>query len=377
MLTLTLFKNLKSLPLQGLLLMLSTLLFTACAIQNQQVALSGFGGTGHSINGEETTGSSGFGGTGHGIQGFGGTGHQGFGGTGIIGTISAFGSIWVNGVEIEYDPTTPIKNPLGAESPLKLGQQVVVETQKGSSRSNPKAQQIQVFVPIAGKISQRQGNQITVEGQTITIQGHTLLDKEVDLTPGHYIAINGYHTASGTWMATRVNQNPLHKTWVKSEIPLNFNPKVQQIIIQPELVSMVREIQHSQQLMSQIKQHSDTTHHQAIIFQGKWQGERFNTNKINFIQNQPNIMHQPSIPRPHKMEDMTPHLEMPEALHQQKEQMEQMSEAHEQHQLMKKMHDQKQQMEEIQAQQQQMQEQKEQHQMLQENHSNNYWGMRH
>lgn len=362
MLALPLLKNLKSLTLQGLLLLLSTLLITACAIgnqQSQQVTFSGFGGTGHSINGgEEAAGDSGFGGTGHGAQGF--------GGTGIIGTISAFGSIWVNGIEIEYDPTTPIKNPLGTEPPLKLGQQVVVVTQEESDSPNPLAKQIQVFVPIAGKISQRQGNLITVEGQTITIQGRTLLDKEVDLTPGHYIAINGYRTARGTWIATRVNQNPLHKSWVKSEIPLSFNPKVQQIIIQPELVTMIRDIQSSQQVMSQIKQQGNMIHHQAIILQGEWQGERFTPQKINFIHNQPKIMPTPAIPRPHKMEGITQHLEMPDDLYQQIEQVEQRYEVQAQQQLMDKIHSQKLQMQEMQAQHQRIKEMLEQQQHSQE-----------
>ena len=65
----------------------------------------GIGGTGHAeagcIANKQVEGNKG---------GIGGTGNlataDGIGGTGIIGVITDFGSIWVNGIRVQYDATT-------------------------------------------------------------------------------------------------------------------------------------------------------------------------------------------------------------------------------------------------------------------------------
>jgi hypothetical protein len=71
----------------------------------------GVGGTGNTVS--PTKG--GVGGTGKSERpangGVGGTGLQagGVGGTGIVGTITGFGSVCVNGLEVEYDHSTPVR----------------------------------------------------------------------------------------------------------------------------------------------------------------------------------------------------------------------------------------------------------------------------
>ncbi|MGE5155712.1 MAG: hypothetical protein ACM3ST_17085, partial [Bdellovibrio bacteriovorus] len=75
-------------------------------------------------------------------SGIGGTGHQpsgdgrGIGGTGIVGTIRAFGSIWVNGVEVHYwedQPVTIYDRP-GTPRDLRIGQVVAVEARVQAGR---------------------------------------------------------------------------------------------------------------------------------------------------------------------------------------------------------------------------------------------------
>ena len=65
----------------------------------------GFGGTG-------SVADRGIGGTGQmADRGFGGTGQvadRGLGGTGIVGTITGFASVCVNGVEVAFDATAPV-----------------------------------------------------------------------------------------------------------------------------------------------------------------------------------------------------------------------------------------------------------------------------
>ncbi|GEM_PF-5798036 len=357
------------------LLTFTFLILSACAQQTtREVASnSGLGGTGHSFQGEEQ-GGSGFGGTGHGTQGFGGTGHssKGFGGTGIIGTISAFGSIWVNGIEIEYDAKTPIENPLNTEkSPLKLGQQVVVETLPNDQATL--AKQIKVFIPLAGKISQREGNWLTINQQKVQIQGSTLLDDNLSLNTGDYVAINGYRTASNRWQATRINLNPEQKSWVKPQLPLDFSPVVHKLIIQPALLPMIQGIQQNQQWLNQLKQAHQKHKAKAILLKGSWQGQHFLPQKMEQYHFTPPTQSRP-MPRPEVHRTITPS-EMREQLwqqHDQQEQVDMMQQMHEQSDRAQTMKEQQEQMQQLQEQQQQnqqmqqLQEQQQQNQQMQQ-----------
>ena len=321
-------KALKIRSLPNLLLLFTTLLFAACTLENQRtqsIAFSGFGGTGHSLQGDENNGSS----------GFGGTGHSGFGGTGIIGTISAFGSIWVNGVEVEYSANTPIQNPLGKKTALKLGQQVIVETQTGTQQ--PLAKRIQVFIPIAGKIQQRKGHQITVQNQVIILKEHTLLDKKIDLSPGNYIAISGYKIKQNQWLATRINQNPLHKSWFKPKIPLHFDHSVQQLILQPELIGVVQNLKKTQSLISEMQQEKIDTHH-ALKLQGKWQGNHFVPEKMDWIERHPQMTPLQHIKEPgESLKNPSEKMENIQEIREQNRQTKEMQDIHEQQQSLQNM----------------------------------------
>lgn len=240
----------------------------------------------------ENNNGSGFGGTGYVFQPdqeFGGTGHQrGFGGTGIIGTISAFGSIWVNGIEVEYDPNTPIKTPLGDEKhPLKLGQQVVVETLENTSA--PLAKEIRIFIPIAGKITQRQGDWLIVGTEKIHILGQTYLDKKLPLQAGSYVAINGYRTAQHQWEATRINANPKRKTWLKTQLPIPFSKAVHALIVDPKLLPLLSGLEVKSNIMQTLPNPARTAK-TALWVKGKMeegtQGKRFQVERIDSFETQ-------------------------------------------------------------------------------------------
>lgn len=255
----------------GILLLFA--LLSSCVSTQTQLAQnnsgSGFGGTGHAFQPEE---------------GFGGTGHQrGFGGTGIIGTITAFGSIWVNGIEVEYDHNTPIANPLNDEKhPLKLGQQVVVETLENTS--DPMAKEIRVFIPIAGEITQRQGDWLTVGTEKIHILGQTYLDKELTLQAGSYVAINGYRTAEHQWEATRINANPQRKAWLKTQLPIHFSNAVHALIVDPKLLPLLSGLEAKSDLMQMLPNPTRTAK-TALWIEGKMekasQGTRFQVERID------------------------------------------------------------------------------------------------
>lgn len=160
--------------------------------------------------------TSGFGGTGKYLDptsGFGGTGKSssGFGGTGIIGTITEFGSIWVNGIEIAYGKNTQVTSNLRTNTGLKLGQQVVLQTEP--SKAKTFTRKIEVFYPVAGKITKVNGNSIEVSGHyKVAINKETLMDKGLSLSKGNYVAVNGYQVAENNWVGTRLNLNPEHQS---------------------------------------------------------------------------------------------------------------------------------------------------------------------
>ena len=202
-------------------------LLTACQTQPTQTAnTSGFGGTGSPMIALQDS-----------MSGFGGTGKtsSGFGGTGIVGTIQAFGSIWVNGIEIGYGEKTQIDSNLMRNDTLKLGQQVHLETLPLDNKTL--TGQIHLFYPIAGEITQVDGQLLTINHQFIVTRNDaTYYDDHLALQVGEFVAINGYQNAEQSWTATRINANPDHKTFYQPEPILSFSNSVKQMIIEQRLI---------------------------------------------------------------------------------------------------------------------------------------------
>ncbi len=176
--------------LRALLVMTLALLFS-CAAQNTQMASldKGFGGTGV-LPCPQTIAHT--------------PGDSGFGGTGVIGTITDFGSIWVNGLEIELKPSTRIDSNLGYSVKLAIGQQVITHTAQNALETD----QVTVFYPIAGRIGQRTDNTLTIQGQTVRMDANTQGLKNA--ATGDHVAISALPQPDGSWLATRIDPNPRH-----------------------------------------------------------------------------------------------------------------------------------------------------------------------
>jgi hypothetical protein len=201
---------------------------------------SGIGGTGSPtpMNGGSGTGGtgtpsskngSGIGGTGAPISksdgsGIGGTGiisnGSGIGGTGqktdnqatvIIGTITGFGSICVNGIEIHFDRSTSVKINGEATNTdqLALGQ-VVSATVLGTG-NEVLAQDIEVMNVVAGPIAEidPELNRVTVLGQHIQLLEKTqYAPVNADITnfqKGDFIQVSGLRQADGEIVASRID----------------------------------------------------------------------------------------------------------------------------------------------------------------------------
>lgn len=181
---------------------------------------SGIGGTGARIasGGVGGTGidDGGIGGTGLQDSGIGGTGSTaqqggGIGGTGIVGTISGFASICVNGVEIHYDPDTPVSIDGRPASVRELAAGQIVIARASGTGIELTARNIAVVHAAVGPISHinLETRELRVLGQTIHAgsQAHGGLS---GLKTGEWVQISGHRLPDGSVAASRIEGMPAH-----------------------------------------------------------------------------------------------------------------------------------------------------------------------
>ncbi len=191
-----------------------------CAISG-----SGIGGTGTPAL---LNNNSGIGGTGSPLtktngSGIGGTGaianSSGIGGTGqkadkqasiIIGTITGFGSICVNGIEIHYTPSTPVHANGEASNVGQLALGQVVSANVSGTGNEVYAKDINVINIVAGPVTDinPQLQQLTVLGQKVYLSGKTYLPQDTikltNIQKGSFIRISGLRQADGGIVASRI-----------------------------------------------------------------------------------------------------------------------------------------------------------------------------
>lgn len=131
----------------------------------------------------------------------GGGSSGGIGGTGnnpdvAVGTITQFGSVWVNGVEYETGADTTIRiddNP-GAESDLRIGMVVRVD----GSISGARAGEITVDGAVKGFVEQViDANRMVVMGQLIQIDNTTRFENGVRPVAGNRVDVHGLVAGDG------------------------------------------------------------------------------------------------------------------------------------------------------------------------------------
>ncbi len=134
-----------------------------------------------------------------------GEGESGIGGTGIVGVISGFGSICVNGIEIHYDSKIPIVEDgvLTDFNRLALGQTVSILAT--SITQNYYAKEIHVLHEVQGVVESVDSNNgvFNVLGQTVHLP-ENLLDK---ITVGDNVVISGNRLTDGSIEAARVEKH--------------------------------------------------------------------------------------------------------------------------------------------------------------------------
>lgn len=184
---------------------------------------NGMGGTGIHQEGLGGTGKvvqEGLGGTGQIAQeGIGGTGktlREGIGGTGIVGTITGFGSIWVNKAHVHFNDATPvtINQQAASASAFKLGQVVSLLSDKltNAKGKSYQARSVDIVYEALGPVASIGSNQLIVLNQPVLVDQKTIIADSKDrrlskesIRPNNWVAVSGYRKPSGEIRATRID----------------------------------------------------------------------------------------------------------------------------------------------------------------------------
>ena len=213
---------------QQLLVFLASMLSAAHLYAANPCALpdmndGGIGGTGHTLDdGVGGTGvrpDSGVGGTGRSVQdGIGGTGQK----LAVIGVITGFASVCVNGIEVHYDDNTQV-NINGVQSTptgLMTGQLVSMTAEKTAKGWN--ATRINTQDAVSGPITKVIGaNRVEVAGQLVNLPNK--LDGVPNIGLGQSLRVQGLRAANGEIVATSVTQSNSRQTVITGKLDKRSN----------------------------------------------------------------------------------------------------------------------------------------------------------
>lgn len=167
--------------------------------------------------------------------GLGGTGlvansGSGLGGTGIVGVITGFGSIFVNGIEVEYDHTTPftIDGKPAEYQQLVIGDVVEVLTTNNDQHTD--AQIINVRHEVMGKVKS-----VNPETYSFKVLDQTIvhgLNNGPLPEVGASVAISGFRINDKMIQATRVHSADTNKAFVRTQMKLPFSKKTSRWLVQ-------------------------------------------------------------------------------------------------------------------------------------------------
>ncbi|MBY0473438.1 MAG: hypothetical protein K2Q13_00055 [Nitrosomonas sp.] len=238
----------------------------------------GMGGTGVSGGGIGGTGApvaeSGVGGTG--VQeegGIGGTGHVaddgGLGGTGIIGVITGFASICVNGIEVHYDSNTPISIDGRASTARDLAVGQVVAARALGAGQELTARNIAVVHAAIGPISNinSETGEMRVLDQTVHIGKSADHDYISNMKVGDWVQVSGHRQSNGAIIASRIETTPPHAQ-------AKINGHITQIDTQGFVVNGTR-VQHDAKSSL-----TDISQGMEIEVTGQWDGIHLHAQKI-------------------------------------------------------------------------------------------------
>lgn len=170
----------------------------------------------------------GLGGTGM-LASSGNSGGSGLGGTGIVGEITGFGSIFVNGIEVEYNAKTPfsINGKKSSFQQLKIGDIVEILTTNGKNYTDAKI--INLRHEVIGRVES-----VNSKTHSFKIQGQTVFQAKNSVLPeiNSDIAVAGLRINKQTIQATRLSPAKGHSTLLRTGNELPFINQTSRWLIQ-------------------------------------------------------------------------------------------------------------------------------------------------
>jgi hypothetical protein len=150
-------------------------------------------------------------------RGIGGTGaparrqisDRGIGGTGIVGVVTGFASICVDGMEVRFDKTVPISvnGVSAAAGQLRVGQLVVIKASGEVTEPDQvaRAQMISVRYEVSGPIEAVDSatGEMMVAGQRVMVLPSTWVGGHFGV--GNWITVSGLRQSDGTIIASRLD----------------------------------------------------------------------------------------------------------------------------------------------------------------------------
>ena len=154
----------------------------------------------------------GIGGTGVDGGGIGGTGQRAEAEVGVLGVVTGFASICVNGIEVHYDAKTPVSLNGDPSSASALGIGHVVSVRALGAGTQARAQSIDIVDAVVGRINavESTGTLLQINGQRVRIDSATVLAPGLTRSQlaaaqvGDPLRVSGLRDADGSIVATRV-----------------------------------------------------------------------------------------------------------------------------------------------------------------------------
>jgi hypothetical protein len=132
---------------------------------------------------------------------------QGIGGTGVFGLLTGFGSIFVNGLEIQIDPSqsAPSDADDTAPQPLRVGQ--VVRVVASANGSQLQAVSVGIEHEVIGPIDSvdADASRIVILGQTVDVAD---VAAKADLAQGQWAAVAGFRDGADVIHASLIEPAP-------------------------------------------------------------------------------------------------------------------------------------------------------------------------
>jgi hypothetical protein len=132
---------------------------------------------------------------------------RGIGGTGIVGVVTGFASICVDGLEVQYDSTVPVDIDGHAATPTQLRAGQVVAIQAAGPANAPQAKAISVLTEVAGPIEAIElgSGAVMVAGQRVIVSPSVWGATRFGL--GDWAMVSGLRQADGTIVASRLDSD--------------------------------------------------------------------------------------------------------------------------------------------------------------------------